>query len=209
MDTAAPRGTDELPSVATAGMDWETLDAQVAQCKACPELVANRSRTVFGVGNHHAKLLIIGEAPGADEDRQGEPFVGRAGQLLTSMLSAIGIQRDQVYIANILKCRPPQNRDPRPEESMQCETWLLRQIDLVAPELILALGRVAAQNLLKTQITVGKLRGQVHQYGARRIPLIVTYHPSYLLRSPGQKVHAWKDLQVVTKILNQSAVITD
>jgi DNA polymerase len=151
--------------------------------------------------------MIIGEAPGADEDQQGEPFVGRAGQLLTSMLSAIGIKRDQVYIANILKCRPPKNRDPLTEEALQCEPWLLRQIELVAPELILAVGRVAAQNLLKTQIAVGKLREQVHQYGTRHIPLVVTYHPSYLLRSPGQKVHAWKDLQVVATLLNQNAVI--
>ncbi|KOR31782.1 hypothetical protein TI05_11430 [Achromatium sp. WMS3] len=189
-----------------ANMDWETLATQVTQCQACHELVTNRSQTVFGTGNRNADLLIIGEAPGAEEDKQGEPFVGRAGQLLTSMLQAINLQREQVYIANILKCRPPNNRDPSANEAQQCEPWLLRQIELINPKLILAVGRIAAHNLLKTNIAVGKLRCKVHQYGLQNIPVIVTYHPSYLLRSPGQKPHAWKDLQMVLKLLNQDVV---
>lgn len=184
-------------------VDWETLAQQVQQCQACSELVANRTRTVLGVGNRQAKLLIVGEAPGAEEDQQGEPFVGRAGQLLNAMLTAIGLQRPEIYIANILKCRPPNNRTPRPEEAQQCEPWLLQQIALINPACILAAGAVAAQNLLKTQTAVGRLRGQVHEYGPKRIPLVVTYHPSYLLRSPGQKAQAWKDLQVLVKVLRQ------
>lgn len=180
---------------------WEALTQQVTKCQICQELVANRSRTVFGVGNRQAQLLVIGEAPGADEDLQGEPFVGRAGQLLNAMLNAINIQREEVYIANILKCRPPNNRDPRPDEAANCERWLLQQIELVAPRIILAVGRIAAQHLLKTQIPIGKLRGCLHEYGRNHIPLIVTYHPAYLLRSPGQKAESWKDLQVVAQFL--------
>lgn len=184
--------------------DWDTLEQNITQCHLCADLVANRSRTVFGIGNRHANLLVIGEAPGADEDQQGEPFVGRAGQLLNAMLNAIGLKREEVYIANILKCRPPNNRDPQPEEALHCQPFLLRQIELLAPKLMLAVGRIAAQNLLKTQITIGKLRGRVHEYGEKRIPLVVTYHPAYLLRSPGQKAESWKDLQIVARILRQS-----
>jgi DNA polymerase len=158
---------------------------------------------VFGVGNRNAQLLVIGEAPGADEDRQGEPFVGRAGQLLNEMLKAIGFKRTDVYIANILKCRPPNNRDPSLEEATCCEPFLLQQIELINPKLILSVGRISAHNLLKTQIQIGKLRGKVHQYGEKRIPLIVTYHPAYLLRSLSQKAEAWKDLQMVLKLLQQ------
>lgn len=184
--------------------EWDSLAQKVAKCQLCPELVANRSRTVFGVGNRQARLLVIGEAPGADEDLQGEPFVGRAGQLLNAMLNAINIQREEVYIANILKCRPPNNRDPQPEEAANCESWLLRQIELLSPQIIFAIGRIAAQNLLNTQIPIGKLRGNIHKYGTKRIPLIATYHPAYLLRSPGQKAEAWKDLQVVAQFLRNS-----
>jgi uracil-DNA glycosylase len=146
-----------------------------------------------------ARLMIVGEAPGADEDRLGEPFVGRAGQLLTAMLRAIGLGRGQVYIANILKCRPPGNRDPLPEEAACCEPFLLRQVALVRPRVILAAGRVAAQHLLKSSDPVGRLRGQQHRLGD--IPLLVTYHPAYLLRSPEEKAKAWQDLQHLARLL--------
>ena len=149
---------------------------------------------MFGVGDKNADWLVIGEAPGKDEDLQGEPFVGRAGQLLNAMLLAAGLQREQVYIANILKCRPPNNRDPRPEEVVRCEPYLLRQIALIQPKLILAVGRIAAQNLLKTETPIGKLRGKVHLLGNTGIPVIATYHPAYLLRSPQEKRKAWQDL---------------
>jgi DNA polymerase len=149
---------------------------------------------VFGVGDRRARWMVIGEAPGADEDRQGEPFVGRAGQLLNEMLLAAGVSREQVYIANILKCRPPENRDPKPEESASCEGYLRRQIALVQPGLLLVVGRIAAQKLLATDTPIGKLRGEVHRYGPAGIPVVVTYHPAYLLRSPGQKRKSWEDL---------------
>jgi DNA polymerase len=140
--------------------------------------------------------MVIGEAPGADEDRQGEPFVGRAGQLLNSMLRAVGLQREQVFIANILKCRPPNNRDPEAGEVAQCLPYLQRQIEFVRPQLLLAVGRIAAQNLLATDTPIGKLRGRVHRFGAAHTPLVVTYHPAYLLRSPGEKRKAWEDLKL-------------
>jgi DNA polymerase len=158
----------------------------------CP-LHATRTQAVFGVGNRTADWMVIGEAPGADEDRQGEPFVGRAGQLLNSMLKAIGLERGQVFIANILKSRPPNNRDPRPEEVRACLPYLYRQIELVNPTLILCVGRIAAQTLLETTAPIGKLRGVVHRIAADR-PMVVTYHPAYLLRSPGEKRKAWADL---------------
>jgi DNA polymerase len=159
---------------------------------------------VFGVGNEQADLLVIGEAPGADEDRQGEPFVGRAGQLLNAMLLAMGFKREAVFIANIVKCRPPNNRDPKPEEALACQSYLLHQIELIRPKLILSVGRISAQNLLKTDIAVGKLRGRVHTYGEWGIPLVVTYHPAYLLRSPEQKSKAWQDLQLALTLLRES-----
>jgi uracil-DNA glycosylase family 4 len=189
----------ELPGDA-ASLGWEALQARVTGCAACP-LHATRTQTVFGVGNREAELMVIGEAPGADEDRQGEPFVGRAGLLLNAMLQAIGLQREAVYIANILKCRPPGNRDPLPEEVAHCEPFLLRQIELVRPRVILAVGRVAAQNLLHSAETVGKLRGRTHRLGEAGIPVVVTYHPAYLLRSPDQKGKAWLDLQAAARLL--------
>jgi len=176
-----------------AQLDWEPLRAMVAGCTRCG-LCETRTQTVFGVGNPRARWMFIGEAPGADEDRQGEPFVGRAGQLLTSMLRALGFARDDVYIANVLKCRPPGNRDPRPEEAVQCRGYLERQIELVSPELIVAVGRIAAQNLLATDTALARLRGKVHALGSRGWPLVVTYHPAYLLRSPGEKRKVWQDL---------------
>jgi len=176
-------------------MDWDALQSCVAGCRLC-ELHTSRTQTVFGVGNRRADWLVVGEAPGRDEDLQGEPFVGRAGQLLNAMLLAAGLKREQVYIANILKCRPPNNRDPRPEEVVCCEPYLARQIALVQPRVILAVGRIAAQNLLKTETPIGKLRGTVHRYADTGIPVVATYHPAYLLRSPLDKRKAWVDLQL-------------
>jgi DNA polymerase len=181
-------------------MDWPALGEAVRSCRACV-LCETRAQTVFGVGDKTADLMIIGEAPGAEEDRKGEPFVGRAGQLLDLMLAAIGIGREQVYIANILKCRPPGNRDPRPEESAACRGFLMRQIQLVAPRVVLSVGRVSAQNLLETDEAVGRLRGRWFELAPDSVPLTVTYHPSYLLRSPEQKAKAWQDLQQVARRL--------
>ncbi len=181
------------PDGADGGLDWEALRSTVSVCVRCA-LHAGRTQTVFGVGPREARWMIIGEAPGVEEDRRGEPFVGRAGQLLDAMLRALGPGRGQVYIANVLKCRPPGNRDPRPEESASCRPYLDRQIELVAPTLILAVGRIAAQALLATDQPLGRLRGRVHALGERAWPLIVTYHPAYLLRSPGEKRKAWQDL---------------
>ncbi len=181
-------------------MDWETLRQTVSGCTRCG-LQTTRTQTVFGVGNPQAELMVIGEAPGADEDAQGEPFVGRAGQLLNNMLKALGLERSQVYIANILKCRPPNNREPKPEEAAHCAPYLERQIALVDPRIIVAVGRIAAQNLLQTDTPIGRMRGRVYHFGARAIPVIVTYHPAYLLRSPGEKRKAWADLQFAQDVL--------
>ena len=187
-------------AVTIGQMNWEELTAAVRECTACG-LCATRTQTVFGVGNRQAEWLIIGEAPGADEDRLGEPFVGRAGKLLDPMLHAVGQNRERAYVANILKCRPPENRDPTPEEATQCRPFLNRQIALIRPRLILAVGRIAAQNLLGTDTPIGKLRGQVHRFGPARIPLVVTYHPAYLLRSPREKRKAWDDLRLARRAL--------
>lgn len=181
---------------------WETLRQTVAQCTACG-LDRSRTQTVFGVGNINASLMIIGEAPGFYEDKQGEPFVGRAGQLLTKMLAAIGLAREDVFIANILKCRPPNNRDPLPEEVAHCTPFLEKQIALVQPKLLLALGRISAHYLLKSTQSLGQLRGKLHQFGQLNTPLIVTYHPAYLLRNPKDKAKAFMDLQTVIKKLSE------
>jgi uracil-DNA glycosylase family 4 len=189
-----------------AALGWDELAAAVAACRACG-LCESRTQTVFGVGNRGAELLVIGEAPGADEDREGEPFVGRAGRLLNQMLAAIGLPRSQVYIANILKCRPPGNRDPRPDEVLRCQGFLQRQLALIRPRVILSVGRVSAQSLLATDTPVGRLRGRWLAYGADSIPLRVTYHPAYLLRSPDQKAKAWEDLtQVARRLKAESRV---
>lgn len=182
-----------------ATLDWAPLRERVLACTRCA-LHQGRTQAVFGVGNHRARWMIIGEAPGADEDRQGEPFVGRAGKLLNNMLLAVGLKREDVYIANIVKCRPPNNRDPQPEEAGSCAPYLQRQIALIQPALILAVGRIAAQNLLNTSATVGALRGKCQRYGEAGIPLVVTYHPAYLLRSPKEKRKAWRDLQLAREI---------
>jgi uracil-DNA glycosylase len=176
------------------GIGWGALRERVAVCTAC-DLCKTRTQTVFGVGNMRAEWLIIGEAPGAEEDRQGEPFVGRAGQLLNSMLLAIGLPRETVFIANILKCRPPGNRDPRPEEVARCLPFLHAQIALLEPKVILVVGRIAAQTLLATDAPLARLRGKLHHFGAARTPLVVTYHPAYLLRTPSDKRKAWEDLK--------------
>jgi uracil-DNA glycosylase len=173
-------------------MEWPELKAAVAGCQACA-LHKTRTKTVFGVGDEQADWLLVGEAPGAEEDARGEPFVGQAGRLLDNMLGAIGLKRgDNVYIANVLKCRPPGNRNPEPFEVAQCSPHLLRQLDLIKPKLILAMGRFAVQSLLDTDASIASLRGRVHRY--RGVPLIVTYHPAYLLRSLPDKAKAWEDL---------------
>lgn len=182
-----------------AELDWTALRACVRDCTRCA-LHGSRTQTVFGVGDPSAHWMVVGEAPGADEDRQGEPFVGAAGQLLNAMLAAIDLPRESVFIANVLKCRPPENRDPRPEEVAECLPYLQRQVELVRPRIILAFGRVAAQNLLGTESTLGKLRGSVHRFGALNTPVVVTYHPAYLLRSPGEKRKAWEDLKFARRV---------
>ena len=179
---------------------WQELRVAVPACTRCG-LHRERTQTVFGVGNPRAQWMIIGEAPGVEEDRQGEPFVGRAGQLLNAMLAAIGLKRDDVFIANILKCRPPKNRDPKPEEAAACAPFLQKQIDLVQPRIILALGRIAAQNLLRTDTPIGRMRGQRYEYSEPKVPVVVTYHPAYLLRSPTEKRKAWEDLQMAMGIV--------
>jgi len=183
---------------------WSALQAKVRACTLCG-LHRGRTQTVFGVGKRDARLFVIGEAPGADEDRQGEPFVGRAGQLLNAMLRSIGLPRAEVYIANILKCRPPNNRDPDPSESASCTPYLSQQIELVQPRVLLAVGRIAAQWLLQTDAPIGRIRGRVVSYGPRNTPLVVTYHPAYLLRSPLEKAKAWADLCMVKELLSRSS----
>ena len=173
-------------------MDWAQLKAKVAGCTDCP-LRAGCSQTVFGVGDQKAQWMLVGEAPGSEEDRLGEPFVGQAGKLLDNMLAAVSLSRGKnVYIANVLKCRPPDNRNPQPDEVAKCSPHLRRQIELIQPKLILAMGRFAAQALLGSDATIASLRGKVHQYAG--VPLVVTYHPAYLLRNLPDKSKAWADL---------------
>lgn len=173
----------------------------VDACTLCG-LCETRTKTVFGSGNPHTEILFVGEAPGAEEDRQGEPFVGKAGALLTDIIEkGYKIPRSEVYICNVLKCRPPENRDPNPEEVMHCEPYLMRQIELIQPKVIVALGRIAAQALLKTTTPIGKLRGSWHSY--QGIPLRATFHPAYLLRNPGEKRSAWDDVKEVQKFLQE------
>lgn len=205
-EPAAP-ATPADPSNDCDGLDWDALAARVAGCHAC-KLCEGRTQTVFGVGDRQADLVIIGEGPGAEEDRQGEPFVGRAGKLLDAMLAAIDRGRDRggVYIGNIVKCRPPGNRDPRPDEVAACAPYLRRQLELLEPKAIVALGRVAAQQLLETKAPLAKLRGQLHHYGEQSIPVWVTYHPAYLLRSPGEKAKVWQDLRRIRALVENDSV---
>jgi len=191
---------NKIPPKATGTSDLQTLRDTVASCTSC-ELHKTRTQTVFGVGNTNADLLIVGEAPGANEDKQGEPFVGRAGQLLNDMLRAIELQREEIFIANVLKCRPPNNRDPSPEEVATCTPFLQTQINLIKPKLIVAVGRIAAHFLLKNDLSLGRMRGQVYQYGEGNTPLIVTYHPAYLLRTPSMKGKAYQDLLLVKRLI--------
>jgi len=176
---------------------WHDLQQEVSTCRACP-LCETRTQTVFGVGSHNASWMLIGEAPGQNEDLQGEPFVGRAGQLLNEMLRAIGLKREEVFIANILKCRPPNNRDPQAGEVAACHGFLQRQIELLKPNIILAVGRIAAQNLLNTQQPLAKMRGVRHQFN--NVPLVVVHHPAYLLRTLTEKAKAWEDLQFAISV---------
>jgi len=206
IDVWLPREAEEPEAAASVtsaeGMDWPELRDCVAGCTRC-ELSTTRTNTVFGVGNTDADWLIVGEAPGAEEDRRGEPFVGRAGQLLDQMLLAIGESRESVFIANILKCRPPNNRDPNQKEAAACREYLERQIELIQPKIILAAGRIAAQNLLGSDDPVGRLRGRPHELNG--IPLVVTYHPAYLLRSPSQKHKSWSDLCLATRLAAEAS----
>jgi DNA polymerase len=187
-----PEHADNAPPQESPLLNWSELRDEVAACTLC-SLHKTRTQTVFGVGNESADWMIVGEAPGAEEDRRGEPFVGRAGQLLDQMLHSVGLARDAVFIANMLKCRPPNNRDPAVAEAASCRAYLDRQIALLAPKLILAVGRIAAQHLLETDAPLGRLRGQKHYLNDGQVPVVVTYHPAYLLRSPTQKRKAWQD----------------
>lgn len=191
---------DRIPGIGS--MEWDALKQAVADCRAC-KLCEGRSNTVFGVGVPHADWLIVGEAPGENEDLQGEPFVGQAGKLLDNMLLSLGLsRRESVYIANVLKCRPPGNRNPEPDEIAQCEPFLRRQVELLRPKIILAMGRFAVQTLLQSTEPVGRLRGRVHRY--HDVPLVVTYHPAYLLRNLPDKAKAWSDLVLAKSVLQQA-----
>ncbi len=194
--------TSSAPTQATpvGELDWASLQAAVAACQLCP-LSQTRTTTVFGVGAAAADWMVIGEAPGAEEDRRGEPFVGRAGQLLDAMLAGVSQSRSTAYIANVIKCRPPNNRDPSAEEAACCAPYLERQIELIRPRVILAVGRVSAQRLLGQDVPVGRLRGRVHHFGPRNTPLVVTYHPAYLLRRPSEKGKVWRDLLLARSVL--------
>jgi uracil-DNA glycosylase len=200
---AAASKNNSCPTVSTSVAttdDWQALEKEVLSCTLCA-LHEGRNNVVFGVGNRNAKLMFIGEAPGANEDLQGEPFVGRGGMLLNSMLNAIGLKREEVYIANILKCRPPNNRDPLPSEVQICTPYLKRQIAAIKPKLLVAVGRIAAQFLLNTKDSMASLRGKHYSYGENNTPLLVTYHPAYLLRSPREKSKAYIDLLLIKKML--------
>jgi len=175
----------------------KVLSERVAACTRCQELADSRTQTVFGVGNPEARILFVGEAPGADEDRQGEPFVGRAGQLLNQIIDASRLKREEIYICNILRCRPPRNRTPAPEEAANCREYLDAQIAIVDPEYIVCWGAVAAQNLLGTKLSTGKLRGEFQKYG--RAKVLCTYHPAYLLRNPDAKKYVWQDMKFLMR----------
>jgi DNA polymerase len=210
-EATTPRTTNPPPAVAAIAMaeptdrshHLRTIAGEVAACTRCAELARCRKQTVFGAGNPSAELCFVGEAPGADEDAQGEPFVGAAGQLLTRIIAAMGLERNQVYICNVLKCRPPGNRTPLPDEVANCRGFLERQLATVQPKFICALGAVAARTLLATEQSVGKMRGRFHDY--RGTPLLVTYHPAYLLRNPDAKKDVWADIQI---LMNQMGLKT-
>ena len=202
----APQAAAEPVAAREVPQNWEGLRAAVKDCMHC-KLCKTRTNTVFGVGNSKSPLLVVGEGPGADEDAQGYPFVGRAGKLLDEMLRSIGRYRGEavpeksVYIANVVKCRPPNNRDPQPDEVEACRPYLDQQIRLLKPKLIVALGRIAAQRLLSTDAPLSKLRGPLYEYGPERTPVLISYHPAYLLRSPGEKAKSWQDMKRVHRYL--------
>jgi len=204
---ASLSGPEPAPAPGNAGgLGWEALEASVAACTRCA-LSRSRTQTVFGVGSRQAPWLVVGEAPGAEEDARGEPFVGQAGRLLDRMLEAAGLSRSgtgdaAVYIANVLKCRPPGNRNPEPDEVRCCEPYLRRQIELLAPRLILVMGRFAAQSLLGSEASIAALRGRAHPlvFGGRTVPVVVTYHPAYLLRNLGDKAKVWADLCLAREV---------
>ncbi|REK11890.1 MAG: uracil-DNA glycosylase [Planctomycetota bacterium] len=190
---ALPLGSLE----ATPGDTLEVIQSEVAGCTLCDELASTRTQTVFGVGNPNARLCFLGEAPGADEDKQGEPFVGRAGQLLTKIIEACTLSRSEVYILNVLKCRPPGNRNPAPQEAANCREYLDRQLAVIRPEFICCLGSVAAQNLLDTDQSIGRMRGKFFDY--QGIAVMCTYHPAYLLRNPAAKKDVWEDMKMLLR----------
>ena len=200
---AAPPAPEPTLSAETSAGELSALEAvraELGDCRRC-SLGTLRHRLVFGEGNPHAELVFVGEAPGADEDAQGRPFVGRAGQLLTRIIAAMGLKREEVYICNILKCRPPGNRNPQPEEIAACEPFLIRQIEAIRPRVLCALGGFAAQTLLKSDALISALRGRFHQY--QGIPLMPTYHPAYLLRNSGAKKQVWEDVKAIMKLLRE------
>ena len=200
LDVAAPAAPEPTPAASIGGnpAGLEAVRTELGDCRRCP-LGDLRHRLVFGEGNPHAELVFVGEAPGADEDTQGRPFVGRAGQLLTKIIVAMGLKREEVYICNILKCRPPGNRNPQPEEIAACEPFLIRQLAAIRPRVICALGSFAAHTLLKSEAPITVLRGRFHSY--QGIPLMPTYHPAYLLRNPGAKKQVWEDVRTIMKVL--------
>ena len=201
LESRSPTESEAPVILTTPALDgWEDIVASIHACQAC-ELSANCTQKVPGVGDNKARLMIIGEGPGHDEDIRGEPFVGRSGQLLDRMLAAIGIAREQVFITNIVKCRPPNNRDPRPEEARHCRRFLQAQIEHIAPRVILSVGRVSAHNLLDSKAPVGKLIKQMHRLPGTDIPVKVTYHPAYLLRNPSAKSIAWQDFKLLHQLM--------
>ena len=193
--------TEQITPTQNPGLD--EISAVIKSCAQC-ELCKTRTHAVPGTGHREADWMFVGEAPGQNEDEQGLPFVGRAGKLLDAMIAALGMSREETFIANVIKCRPPGNRDPLPEEVAACEPYLHQQLDLVRPRVIIALGRISAQALLKTTEPLGKMRGRVYQYGQHATPLVVTYHPAYLLRSPEQKHKTWQDLLLARSLVRES-----
>jgi DNA polymerase len=207
-DQGQTLSTQDLQTVAPLTLSKSAADAlaairaDIGDCTRCKLHTLGRTQVVFGVGNPEADLMFVGEAPGADEDEQGIPFVGRAGQLLTKIIEAISLTRDDVYIANIIKCRPPQNRNPEPDEVATCEPFLFRQVDVIKPKVIVALGKYAAQTLLRSETPISRLRGQVLEYrGAKLVP---TFHPAYLLRNPSSKREVWEDMKLVKRLLTEN-----
>lgn len=201
-ETCAADSGGTTATTADPAQQLQVLNDQVCQCTRCDQLVQNRTQTVFGVGNVRPRLCFFGEGPGADEDRQGEPFVGAAGQLLNKIIAAMGLSREEVYILNVVKCRPPGNRTPTTEEAENCRPFFEKQLEILDPEYICCLGKCAAQTLLRNELSLAKMRGQVHSY--RNAKVVVTYHPAYLLRRPEEKSKTWADVQIIMRALGLS-----